>query len=253
MRGAFSDDKPAVRDVYGHRARIGLIYMASSTVMEAEFAAMCPEGVSFHTSRIHLPEASVAGLSAMMADDAVERCTRQLAEAPLHVIVFGGTSATFVNGIGWDIAVCQRMHAVSGGIPATTTSTASLEALRSFGAKRISLVTPYIDEVTERGRRFFSDNGFTVVNSAGMGIRADHAIGAVTTQAVYDFTRRHASRDIDAVFISCTNLRTIGAIAALEANLGVPVVSAVQASFWSALRRAGVADKVAGYGSLLAQ
>lgn len=48
------------------------------------------------------------------------------------------------------------------------------------------------------------------------------------------------------------NLRSVGAIAPLEADLGVPVVSAIQASFWDALRLAGVRDSKAGFGRLFA-
>ena len=54
----------------------------------------------------------------------------------------------------------------------------------------------------------------------------------------------------DGVFISCTNLRSVGAIATLEADLGVPVVSAIQASFWDALRLAGVRASKPGFGRL---
>ena len=244
-------ESAGMHDFYGWRARLGLIYMASSTVMEPEFAAMCPPGVSFHTSRIRLPAPTVEGLSAMMADDAVERCTTELAQAPLHAIVFGGTSATFLEGLGWDRKIIARMEAVSGGIPATTTSTASLEALRALGAGAITLATPYIDEVTERGRAFFEANGLTVLRAAGMGIDEDHAIGDVQTETVYRFVRDIVAADSEAVFISCPNLRTLGAISALEEDLGIPVVSAIQASFWGALRLTGTRVAVEGFGRLL--
>ena len=240
-----------MRDHHGWRARLGLVYMASSTVMEPEFAAMCPEGVSFHTARIHLPAPTVAGLTQMMADEETERCVVDLARAPLHAIVFGGTSATFLQGGRWDEKIIARMEARSGGIPVTTTSTCSLAALRAFGARRIGVVTPYVDEVTDRAVRFLADNGFEIAAAAGMGIGEDHAIGAVSTEDLYRFARDNAAPGADALFISCTNLRTIGAIAALEEDLGMPVVSAIQASFWGTLRLAGVNARRSGFGRLL--
>lgn len=240
-----------MKDHYGWRARLGLVYMASSTVMEPEFAAMCPEGVSFHTSRIHLPAPTVDGLSRMMADDETERCVRELARAPLHAIIFGGTSATFLQGLGWDERIIARMEAVSGGIPVTTTSTASIKGLKAFGARRISLVTPYVAEVTERARRFFCGNDFEVLSAAGLGIDSDHGIGSVSTEEVYSFARANTDPKAEALFISCTNLRTLGAIPALEEELGIPVVSAIQASFWGALRLAGVRAGISGFGRLL--
>ena len=240
-----------MKDHYGWRARLGLVYMASSTVMEPEFAAMCPDGVSFHTARIHLPAPTVEGLTRMMEDEATERCVENLARAPLHSIVFGGTSATFLEGLGWDEKILARMRATSGGIPVTTTSTCSLEALRAFDARSISVVTPYVDEVTQRAERFFGENGFEVRSARGMGIADDHGIAEVKTEDTYAFARANVDARADVLFISCTNLRTIGAIAPLEEDLGMPVITAIQASFWGALRLAGVRARRQGFGRLL--
>jgi maleate isomerase len=238
-------------DIYGWRARLGLIYMASSWVMEPEFQAMAPRGVTVHTTRIAFTAATVEGVGQMAGSAEVERCTELLAAAPLHVICFGGTSASFVHGRGWDISIRQRMRQVARGIPVTTTSTASLAALRAVGARRVVFAGPYIPEVTERGRRFLEANGFAVAHAVGLGITEDHALGRVPLEDVYRLARDADRADADALFLSCTNFRTIGVLAALERDLGKPVVSAIQASFWYCLRLAGVGEAVDGYGRLL--
>jgi maleate isomerase len=153
-----------MQDFYGWRARIGLIYPSSSTVMEPELYAMAPEGVSIRTTRQDIGTIDVEGLRNWVGDDIVERCTRQLAQASLHSIILGGTSASFIEG--WDEKICARMEAVSGGIPATTATTAVTKALVAFNRTRVSFVTAYTDEVNERGRRFLSQHGFSVVDSA---------------------------------------------------------------------------------------
>jgi maleate isomerase len=239
-----------MKEHYGWRAKIGLIYMASSTVMEPEFYAMAPEGVSVHTDRIALPKPTIAGLQQMMEGDAVVECTSMLASAPLDVIVFGGTSATFLHGRGWDEVVMQRMRSVSNGIPVTTTSTASLRAIEALGAKQISIVTPYIDAVTERAKTFFEQNGISVLSAKGQGIDEDHAIGAMPLKDVYRFSRQNVAPLADALFMSCTNWRTVGLIEELEQNIGMPVVSAIQASFWDCLRIARVGEFREGFGRL---
>ena len=61
-----------MKDYYGWRAKIGLIYPAEGLVMEPEFCAMAPEGVSIHTARVDLTETTVDGLSNMMDDDRIE-------------------------------------------------------------------------------------------------------------------------------------------------------------------------------------
>lgn len=239
-----------MRSFYGWRARIGIVYPDTGTVMEPECYAMAPEGVTIHTDRLPLSIMTVDGIGDMMKSDATERCTESLAEAPLHSIVFGGTSATFLKGIGYDEEIRARMARVSRGIPVTTTSSAALKGLRALGVRRLTFVGPYDDEVTERGRVFFGQNGFDVLNARGMGLQKDKDVGAVTLETVYHLVRSATHRDSDGVFISCTNLRSVGAIADLERDLGIPVVSAIQASFWDALRVAGVRASKPGFGRL---
>jgi maleate isomerase len=57
---------------------------------------------------------------------------------------------------------------------------------------------------------------------------------------------------VDAVFISCTNLRALNLIAELESKLAKPVISSNQALGWHCLRLAGVKSKLSQYGRLLA-
>lgn len=241
-----------MKSFYGWRARIGIVYPNTGTVMEPECYAMAPEGVTIHTDRLPLSIMTVKGLGDMMKSDDTERCTAALAEAPLHSIVFGGTSATFLNGMGYDEEIRKRMARVSRGIPVTTTSSAALKGLRALGVTRLTFVGPYDDAVTERGRRFFEQNGFSVLAWRGLGLQQDKDVGAVTLERVYHLVREATHRDSDGVFISCTNLRSVGAIAALEGDLEIPVVSAIQASFWDALRLAGVKASKPGFGRLFA-
>ncbi len=237
-------------DGYGWRARIGLIYMASSVVMEPEFYAMTPPGVSIHTTRLRLPTVTVGGLADMAESKEVEECTRLLAEAPLDVIVFGGTSASFLHGKGGDEAMMDRMRGVSKGIPVTPTPTALRAPLRSRGPRRVVFATPYLDEVTQRGVRFLEENGVSVLASRGLQLDEDHAIGVVEPATVYRLVKDLDRADADAAVMRCTNLRTVGVIRSLEQDLGKPVVSAIQASLWHCLRMAGIRGGRREYGSL---
>ena len=83
-----------------------------------------------------------------------------------------------------------------------------------------------------------------------MEIEDNLELNDLSLERIYDFTKKSAEPNADTIFISCTGIRTVGAIAALEADLGRPVVTAIQATFWDALRLAGVNESISGFGSL---
>jgi maleate isomerase len=243
-------------DGFGYRARIGLVYIASSIVMEPECYAMAPDGVSIHTTRIPLDgKVDIEHLSALAGDDGAAgpllAATRLLAAAPLHSIIFACTSGSLVGGRGYDDRITTRMAAAANGIPVTTTTTAIVAALRLLDARRIAIATPYTEAVTARAVAYFEGHDFGVVSAGCLGLEDDRAIGLTEPQTVAALARSVDRRDADALVIACTNLRTVGAIEALEATLGKPVISANQASFWHGLRLAGFQDPVPHYGGLL--
>lgn len=239
-------------DGFGTAARIGLVYMASSSVMEPEMYAMAAEGVSIHTSRLTLPSVTVDGIDAMMRSPELEQAVRLAAQAPLDALVFGGTSASFLHGNAWDRSIIERMtewSALETGC--TTTSTASLAALAALDVTSLGLVTPYVPEVVDRATRFFTDNGHPVLDSRGLGITSDWELAEVPLERIYELCLEVDSDEVSAIFISCTNLRSVGLIDAVEAELGKPVISAIQASFWHCLQLAGAGDRAKpGYGRL---
>ena len=240
----------ALDDIYGWRARIGLIYPFAGWVMEPEFYRMAPPGVTTLTARVTLTAATMDGLADMARSPDIERVTEGLATAPVQVICFGGTSASFLHGPDWDRSLRDRMATAAHGIPVTTTSHASVRALRAFDVQRIVFVGPYLDEVTEQGRRFFESSGFKVLNAVGLGLDHDRTISRVPPEEVYHLARRSDHPEAEAIFISCTAFKTIGVIAALEQDLGKPIITANQASFWDCLRTAGLGDPITGYGRL---
>lgn len=247
----FSESRPAFRyDGDGYKARIGLIFMASSVVMEAEMWAMAAEGVAVHTARIKLPKVTVEGIEEMMNAPQLEEAARLLGSAPIDVLCFGGTSASFLHGTAYDVALTKKLSTWAPGPKITTASTATLAALAAVQAGPVALATPYVDGVHARAIRFLEENGHKVVSHRNLGIDKDQALAEVPLEQIYDMVRALDHPDATAIFISCTNFRSVGAIEALETALGKPVVSAVQASFWHCLEVLGVDGAKPGYGSL---
>jgi arylmalonate decarboxylase len=75
----------------------------------------------------------------------------------------------------------------------------------------------------------------------------------VPPESLYRLARYIDRKEVDTIFISCTNLATVKMIAAIEEEIGKPVITSNQATFWRALRMAGIPDKIEGFGRLLAE
>jgi maleate isomerase len=67
---------------------------------------------------------------------------------------------------------------------------------------------------------------------------------------IYAFARTEVPAAAEIVFFGGNGFRAIGAIAALEEDLGRPVLTGNQVAFWYALRQAGVREPVKSYGRL---
>lgn len=216
--------------IYGERAKIGLIYPSPGWVMEPEFYAMSPSGVSTYTTRISLKETNAEELT-QIGDCAID-AAKLLVEAPVDVVALGCTSGSFINGAQYDQELIEKLEKVIGGVPCTTTATAVVDALRALNVKKVAVATPYIDEVNIQGKRFPEDNGFEVTNLEGLGLLYDSQIDSQDLETVYQLAKRVDTSNADAVAIFCTGIRSVPILKALEEDLGKPVISAIQAIFW---------------------
>lgn len=234
---------------YGARVKIGLIYPSPGWVMEPEFYAMSPEGVITCTTRISLLETNAEQLS-LIGSQGVE-AAKLLSQAPIDVMALGCTSGSFIGGRDYDKELIEKMKDATNGVPCITTSGAVVAALKAFGVKKVSVATPYIEEVNERGKKFLEESGFEVTNLIGLNLLYDREIDSQSLETVYKLAKAADTDDAEAVVILCTGIRSIGILEHLEKDLGKPVVSAIQATFWHALRTSGVKDCIKGYGSLL--
>lgn len=230
------------------RTRIGVIYPADG-LLDDELWALVPEGVAPLVTREEVPpeDVNLDVVIRVAESRGIEDAARCLTVVKPHVLAYFCTSATFARGVGGDMEIVERMQA-AGNAPATTTSTATIRALQKLEAEAVAVATPYIDEINERLVAFLEGHGFGVINLEGM--RLGSGIGEVPLEQVYRLARRADSEGADALYIACTNIRTVGILDELEEDLGKPVLSANQVTMWDALRIAGVKGWVPGAGSL---
>jgi len=232
----------------GWRLRVGLIVPSSNTTMEYEFWRLVPEGVSVHVARVRLVDV-VLGELRRLKDLAVEAAV-DLTTAGVDVIVFGCTSGSLIGGIEWEERLREGIE-VKTGVKTVTTAQAVVKALKHLNVRKLSVATPYVDEVNELERRFLEENGFKVLKMKGLGIVKNVEIGKQPPQTALKLAEEVYTPEAEAIFISCTNFRTIEVIKTLEEKLKIPVISSNTASLWAALRVKGLKDRIEGYGKLL--
>lgn len=231
-------------------ARIGLLVPPPNVVMESELYRSLPPDITLHTSHMTRSTSAVTVDSLTEMVDQAPRAALTLTMTLPDVILFGCTSGSFIHGLGWDAEVARRIEEATG-VATVTTTTAVVRCLQSIGARRIAMATPYTAEINEREAAFFAANGFEVRALEGLGILQSERIGRVPLQTTYELGLRVGRSDADALFISCTNLRTLEAIEPLEQALGKPVVSSNLASLWYVLDRLGRASRFRFGGSRL--
>jgi len=231
-------------DAHGD-ARIGLVLPSTNTTVEAELPALRTPGASWFSTRVLQretddPSEKIATVLAMR--DELDAATERLTGLGPVAIGFACTAASFLEGRVADMELCARLSDRTG-VPFLTASTSVRQALGAAGARRIALVTPYIDEVNEREIAYFADAGVRTVTATGLGIVGNLPKGRLPLRASVDAVRetmRSLDGPVDAVFVSCTNWLTVGGIRSLESEFGVAVISSNSALAWALLR---VADR----------
>ena len=117
--------------------------------------------------------------------------------------------------------------------------------------RKIGLVTPYAADVSAAMIDLLQCNGFEVVNFGSFEQKEDATVARISPSSIHDaICEIGTADDVDAVFVSCTNLQTFNIIEQAEASIGKPVVSSNQALAWHMAQLAGIADSTTGPGRL---
>lgn len=237
------------RDGWEASVRVGVLTPHADMGPESELQAMAPPGVAIHATRVPFggmaagggmdPTIPLAPVRAFAEPPEVDDAAELLAATPLDAIAYGFTSSAYVIGVAGEAEMVARLERRTRGIPVVAACGAAVEGLRVLGARRVALVDPpwFDTELNGLGRRYYESAGFQVVYSAPCGLPSDQT--KVTPADLHAWVSEHVTTaDADAVVIGGNGFRAVGAIAALEEDLGRPVVTANQALLWAALRAA---------------
>lgn len=240
---------PLWRSNQSWRALIGIIYPGAGQHHLADFHKLAPNGVFVGATSV--PRHKDESLEAMMhLDEHVVEAAKQLAASRPDVIGWICTAGSFLKGKGHDERLIKEMEEATG-IPCMTTSTAVMAALRQLRAKKLCVATPYPLNVNEVEKKFLEDNGFQVLKCDGLDLVDNNILGNLPPTVLYRLAKAIDVPEAEAMFISCTGLDVLDIIEPLEHDLGKPVITSNQASYWLTFKMARVGEPIQGYGRLL--
>jgi maleate isomerase len=237
------------------RHRLGMLTPSSNTVLEPVTSAMLAglPDVSAHFSRFPVTEIALSPAALGQFDDShILRAAELLAHAKVDVIAWNGTSASWI-GFESDERLCERITAATG-IPARTTVLTYRDLFRRLNVRRVGLVTPYTDDVQSRIQANWGAAGFSCATERHLGLADNFSFATVAPETIGAMTRAVVAEGCDAVAVVCTNMDGARIGAALEAELGVPVLDSVAVTLWACLGAAGVdTARVTGWGRVFDQ
>lgn len=232
----------------GARAHLGLIVLQVDETIERD-ARRCLLGddLALYVSRIPSgSDLTVKTITQMEAD--LPAAAALLPQTPVYdVVAYACTSGTTLIGAE---RVAALVRASCRATHVTNPLTAAQATFQHLGVSSIAIVSPYLDEISAPVKAAFQAGGFDVKDTISFGERVEANVARISGNSIIDAAKAVA-HDADAVFLSCTNLRTLDVVPTLEAELGKPVISSNTALFWHMARLAGIVQPVAAGGQLL--
>lgn len=241
--------------------RIGQIVPSSNTTMETEIPAILrareaihPERFTFHSSRMRMKKVTKEELAAMDADS--DRCALELSDARVDVLGYACLVAIMSMGRGYHCVSEQRLHqrTMENGAPApvVTSAGALVDGLKAIGAKKVSLLAPYMRPLTALVVDYIEHQGIEVVDSLSLEIPDNLEVGRQDPRAPIEITKKLKTTGVDAVVASaCVQMPSLPSIQPIEDRVGLPVISSSVATTYMMLKRLGLNTAVPGFGSLL--
>jgi len=241
--------------------RMGLIVPSSNTTMETEIPAMLrareqvlPERFSFHSSRMRMKEVTKEQLQAMDRDS--DRCALELSDARVDTMGYACLVAIMSMGKGYHRESQRRLHEVTvangAPTPISTSAGALVEGLQALGAKRVSIIAPYMVPLTRLVIGYLENEGIEVIDSISLEIPDNLEVGARNPKAPAELWKQLNVRGADAIVASaCVQMPSLASVPLIEQASGLPAVSSAVCTTWALLKNLGLERRVPNAGTLL--
>ena len=209
----------------------GLVVLQADETIENDFRQLLPnESLKLYVTRIPSGDAVTPETLTAMENDLTQAASLLPPAASFDVVGYGCTSGTAAIGAE-RIEKLVRQGVTTAKV--TNPLSAAKAAFDYHGIRRLGIVSPYIQEVSVPIISAIQSDGVDVVDMLSFGEETEASVARIDKGSVIAAARALAERSqIDGLFLSCTNLRTLEAIKVLEAELRIPILSSNQTLAW---------------------
>ena len=228
---------------------LGLVVLQSDETIEHDFRRMLPTDIALHVSRIpNQVEVTRETLGEM--EHSLPASINLMPEGlAFDAVGYGCTSGTSVIG---PERIAELVHSRGDVKQVSEPVSALLAACEELDIKKLAFLSPYIETVSAGLRNVLNENGVETPVFGSFNEGNDSKVVRISSKSVYDAAvTLGLNSGCDALFMSCTNLRTLEVIEKIEDTLGMPVLSSNQVLAWHLARLSGIDLKANGYGRLL--
>ncbi|MGX9354666.1 maleate cis-trans isomerase family protein [Roseobacteraceae bacterium S113] len=230
--------------------QVGFVVLKADETLERDMRQILPDTLEPLITRLPSGDEVSSESLAEMAQNLTGAARLFPSGAQMAAVGYGCTSGTAEMGAARVAAL------IRDGVATPYVSdplTALIAACNHLNLRRIALISPYVESVSAKLRAELATAGITVTGFASFEEPVEANVVRIAPQSIADAARDIGqSAECDGVFLSCTNLRTLGIIEAVEAQIGKPVLSSNQVLAWHLLQLVGARPQAGGVGALFA-
>jgi len=227
---------------YGQSGVAALGVPQANPIVEQEFFALRPSGISFVTTRLTSP---APDLKQRLCDYLTNMVgyARDFDDLSINVFGVACTGSSYLLGRKTEQELIKHAEAALR-YPVVTAAMAIQESLALLNVKRISIVAPYPEWIIQSATDYWSSVGYTVADLRRIEIDPTnvHSIYRLTSGDAAAAAENLDCSATEAIVFTGTGMPTLGAIQPVAAASGLPVMSSNLCLLSAIGRRLGVTE-----------
>jgi maleate cis-trans isomerase len=212
-----------------------IVVPENNSTMEPEISALCPAFAPLTVARVKRPPRTLLLEDLPAYAEATLDAVTPFTGEPWDLVIYGCTAAGFLGGPGSNVAMVESLRERTGA-PVVSTAGAMVDVLREGKVSETAVVTPYLQPVNDGLRGYLESSGIQVETLSSFFCKTTAELGAVTEDQVIELARRTVTERSRSLFLACSQLPTLNAVAQLRRELDIPVWSSIQATAWASAK-----------------